>query len=66
MLNFGQNQNSLVAHAGCGKMAWTETPAEIFRRNCQEKADKIFREKLIADAKKSEEISKKICIKLKY
>ena len=51
---------SSVAHAGCGKMAWTETPAEIFRRNCQEKADKIFREKLIADAKKSEEISKKI------
>ena len=48
MLKFGQNQNSLVAHAGCGKMAWTETPAEAFRK------------KLIADAKKSEEISKKI------
>ena len=41
-------QNSLVALAGCGKMAWTETPAEAFRK------------KLIADAKKSEEISKKI------
>ena len=48
MLNFGQNQNSLVAHAGCGKMAWTETPAEAFRK------------RLIESAKKSEEISKKI------
>ena len=48
MLNFGQNQNSLVAHAGCGKMAWTETPAEAFRK------------KLIADAEKSEKISKMI------
>ena len=48
MLNFGQNLNSSVALAGCGKMAWTETPAEAFRK------------KLIADAKKSEEISKKI------
>ena len=48
MLNFGQKVNLLVALAGCGKMAWTETPAEAFRK------------KLIADAKKSEEISKKI------
>ena len=30
-------QNSLVALAGCGKMAWTETPAEAFRRKCEEK-----------------------------
>ena len=36
MLNFGQNQNSSVALAGCGKMAWTETPAEAFRRKCEE------------------------------
>ena len=48
MLNFGQNQNSLVAHAGCGKMVWTETPAEAFRKRLEE------------SAKKSEEISKKI------
>ena len=43
-------------------MSWTETPAEIFRRNCQEKADKIFREKLIADAKNqihNEDVAKK-------
>ena len=48
MLNYGMKTDLSEAQEGCGKMAWTETPAEAFRK------------KLIADAKKSEEISKKI------
>ena len=48
MLNYGMKTDLSVAHAGCGKMAWTETPAEAFRRKLEE------------SAKRSEEISKKI------
>ena len=48
MLNYGMKTDLSVAQEGCGKMAWTETPAEAFCR------------RLIESAKKSEEISKKI------
>ena len=48
MLNYGMKTDLSEAHAGCGKMAWTETPAEAFRRKLEE------------SAKRSEEISKKI------
>ena len=36
MLNYGMKTDLSEAHAGCGKMAWTETPAEAFRRKCEE------------------------------
>ena len=48
MLNYGMKTDLSEAHAGCGKMTWTETPAEAFRK------------KLIADAEKSAKISKMI------
>ena len=43
MLNYGMKTDLSEAQEGCGKMAWIETPAEKFRRRCQEKEDELIR-----------------------
>ena len=43
MLNYGMKTDLSVAQEGCGKMAWTETPAEAFRRRCEMKKKEVMK-----------------------